>query len=204
MSGPAMFRSVSQALHFAWLMIEFEASPDSVMAKMIRRRLEELGKFEGKEISSVDLSGLSALEVRGQCAMIRLAVEALLPGPEGWAIKAKYGQTKVTRDAEGKKTVRFPGERLAAMRSLCAYFAPQFSGMSLEALSYLIARAVAECDELRPSFRAIEEETGINHETLRRKYRDVANRIRVLLDMGVSRLEPIFVREGIVPEGAEV
>lgn len=206
MNQRPIFQSVSQAIHFAFLMLEFESSPETIMSKLIRKRLQELGEWDEvrPEDKTVNFGNLSPLEIRGQAAMIRLSVEALLPGPESWALKARYGQTKVTRGKEGEKRVSFPEDRIRAIKALCAYLSPQFDSIGSEALSYLVARAVAECDELRPSFRDIAEHTGANHETLRRKFKDIRHKVLELQNMGMDRLEPVFRADGLIPDFAEV
>ncbi|MGF6877382.1 hypothetical protein [Paraburkholderia sp. MM5477-R1] len=47
----------------------------------------------GRPSRVVDLSGLTRLEARAQCALVRQAVLRLLPDPEAYAVLARYSQT---------------------------------------------------------------------------------------------------------------
>lgn len=197
----AIFRSVSQAIHFAWIIKAYEASPDGIMAKLLRMKMLELGLADGsREPSSVNFGGLTALEVRGQCAMVRSAVTTTLPGPESWAVVSRFGQTVSSRQPNGNGTLSFSAERVDAIMALADYLHPTISCISRRGVMWLIARAVGECEELRPSFRKIEEETGDNRETLRVKFKDVRDRVFLLVNLGLSRLEPRFKQDGLVED----
>lgn len=75
----AMFRSTSQALHFSYMIQAYEVSVENIMSKAIRAIMKELGIWNEGDPSTVDFSGLSPLEIRGQCAMIRAIVRDRLP-----------------------------------------------------------------------------------------------------------------------------
>ncbi|HEY8355032.1 MAG TPA: hypothetical protein VIK69_08465 [Methylophilaceae bacterium] len=197
----AIFRSTSQALHFAYLIQAYEVGAESVMSKVIRRMLETLGIMDGThEPSTVSFGGLSPLEIRGQCALIRLSVETCLPPPEAWAIKARYGITKIIERKGEPRAYAFAEYRISAMRSLADYLAPSFPSVPRQAIMWLIAKSCGENPATRPSFRDIEELTGGSKSELHRVYPLVKERIRVLENLGTDRLTPIFAREGIVPE----
>lgn len=71
-----IFRSVDQALHVAFLMDVLPVRERSQMGRIIARMMVEAGVTAGRsEAGSVNFGGLSPLEVRGQCAMIRAAVK---------------------------------------------------------------------------------------------------------------------------------
>jgi len=86
-----IFRSVTQALHFSFIMMTMPATSKSATQLVIERMLEDAGFREDEdEPGSIDFAGLSALEVRGQCALILSAVNSHLPKPEADAVKARY------------------------------------------------------------------------------------------------------------------
>jgi hypothetical protein len=97
----AIFRSTSQALHFAYMIQAYDVSVESVMAKAIRGLMKELGIWDTGKPSTVDFGGLSRLEVRAQCAMIRAVVIDRLPDPESWTIQARYNVDQ-TVDEKGR------------------------------------------------------------------------------------------------------
>lgn len=194
----AIFKNTEQAVWFSFTIQAFEPGRESQMAKVLRRHLEELGEAEGYR-SSIDFDGLNALEVRGQAAMVRLAVEALLPGPESWAVKSRYGLTNIVRQADGSRSFAFSAERLIAMRGLAAYLAPDYERMSHDALMLLIARACGEAKAVRPALQQIEAEVGISKSALGRAGDKLKARVDELVGAGLDRLTPLFQREGIVP-----
>lgn len=197
----AIFRSTTQALHFAYLIQAYEASVESAMGSIVRRRLMELGISEGtREESSVSFDGLNALEVRGQCAMIRLAVESLLPAAESWAIKARYGLTNIVERPGQVKAYVFAEERIVAMRALSAYFAPVYSSIPSGAIIWLIAKSCGELEAIRPSFRDIEEHFGGSLGALHKAYHGINKTLRTLEQAGIDRLHPLFIREGVVQD----
>lgn len=87
----AIFTSVEQALFVAYLMESLPVTQKSQMQVLIERAMEEAGIAQKRERGTINFSGLTPLEIRGQCAMIRGAVEHGLPHPERDAVLAKYG-----------------------------------------------------------------------------------------------------------------
>lgn len=197
-----IFKSTSQAIHFSYLIEAYEPGAESAMGKIIRKRMQELGleNNDGVE-STVDFDGLNALEVRGQAAMIRGAINTKLTHAESWAVKAKYGLTRVTERKGLKKSYSFTSERIDAMRNLSAYIAPAFAshGLAERSVLWLVAKACGEIEAVRPSFRDIEELTGASKSQLCRVYPDVKKMLRGLEQRAVDRLTPLFKKEGIVP-----
>lgn len=86
-----IFTSVEQALFVAFLMESLPATQKSQMQALIERAMEEAGVIKARERGTVNFAGLSPLEIRGQCAMIRGAVTHHLPDPERDSVLAKYG-----------------------------------------------------------------------------------------------------------------
>lgn len=95
-----IFRSVDQALHVAFLMDVLPVRERSQMGRIIARMMVEAGVTAGRsEAGSVNFGGLSPLEVRGQCAMIRAAVKDHLAQHHTCAVWARWGHQ--TTKAEG-------------------------------------------------------------------------------------------------------
>lgn len=193
-----IFQDARQAIQFAYVLEGMPAKQDSPLGKAMRKALEEAGMLEQVERGSICFEGLTDLEVRGQCAMIRLAVEQTLPDPEGWAIKARYGHTHIHTNPDRSREFFFGESRKVAMKELAAYLAPLMGTMSRAAILLLIARYCGENDQLKPSLRLIEKEAGNSASALCRADKKLRQHIRLLIDQGVQRLEPAFVREGMI------
>lgn len=86
-----IFQSVGQALHFSYLLEVMPATQKGSTQLLIESIRQQLGKLEARVSSSVNFSGMNALEVRGQCAMVRGAAQNHLTSIEHDAIRARYG-----------------------------------------------------------------------------------------------------------------
>lgn len=191
-----IFRSTTQALHFAYIIQAYEVSVESIMSKAIRRLMMECGVWRD-EPSSVDFGGLSQLEVRAQCAMIRSAVISHLPDTESWTIQARYGVTDV-EDSNGARTFHFSRERTDAIMALSDWIKPQFDEIRREALDLLVARHFSERAELRVSFRTLSDHFGASHMTYARAFKQIRGRLYQLESVAVDRLTPLFQAHGVV------
>lgn len=192
----AIFRSTSQALHFAYLIQAYEVSVESIMSATIRRLMMDCGIWRD-EPSTVNFGGLNALEVRAQCAMIRAAVRSRLPGPEAWAVQARYGINEiVTEDGSGRRAV-FSRERYDAILRLGDWLAPSFPGINPLAVDLLVARAV-DRRVADVTFRQMAEQFGASKNTWNRALHDIRKRLEGLEKMAIGRLDPGFVAEGLV------
>lgn len=197
-----IFKSTSQAIHFSYLIEAYEIGSESTTGKMMRKHLEEMGLATGeREESTIDFGGLSALEIRGQAAMIRSSVSTNLKGAEGWAIKAKFGTTKTIERSGSPKSYVFAVERIDAMRKLANYLTPMFMQQSVseQSILWLVARACGEVEAVRPTFRDIEELGFGSKSQLCRVYPQLKKMITGLETRAIDQLTPLFKREGIVP-----
>lgn len=199
MERNAVFRSAQQAVFFAYMIGGLPAREASAFAKLLDRlKLEATGEFDVREASSVNFSGLSDIEVRGQCAMVRAAVE-MLPDLESWALRARYGVAFIKRDGNRQiVSASYGGDRTRSMRNLALRLAPAFGDANASAVMLLIARLKGECDELRPTFRQIEAETGLSKSSAERLEKRLKHRLRELENAGLDRLTPGFVRDGLI------
>ncbi len=90
MEQEPVFRSIEQALHVSFLLEILPVTQKSATAVALDRAKEMLGIIESKEPSTVNFSGLSPIEVRGQCAMVRAMVSDHLSSEEADVIWARY------------------------------------------------------------------------------------------------------------------
>ncbi|WP_010108569.1 hypothetical protein [Verminephrobacter aporrectodeae] len=95
MMARPIFRSTGQCLHVAFLMEVLPATTRGFMQVILESHVQVCDEPDGSAAQrrGVDFGGMSALEVRGQCAMVRGLVEHHLPRPEACAVKAHYGHT---------------------------------------------------------------------------------------------------------------
>ena len=187
----SIFRSTSQALHFAFLIEAYEVSVESLMSKVMRRNT-------GEKQSTVNFGGLNALEVRAQCAMIRAAVRDRLPAPEAWAIQARYGINEIII-ADGQRKPVFSRERYDAIMRLSGWLAPSFSNFKPLAVDLLVARAVDK-RVADFTFRQMAEVFGLDHSTYAYALKRVREKLEGLEKMAINRLEPAFMADGLAEQ----
>lgn len=179
-----VFQSVEQALHFSFLMDVLPATTKSTMQVMIQRRAEEMGLAPKGERGSINFSGLTALEVRGQCAMVRGAVAHHLPAPEQAAVHARYGhQVAKAEGVRGMRDYCLPRLRVRG------------DGPTL-AVCWKVYGSLLQRESL--SLRRMEEEFGTPKTTISRDVAEVARAGRALEGMAVDRLRPLFEADGLV------
>ncbi|PTQ70827.1 hypothetical protein C8R26_13113 [Nitrosomonas oligotropha] len=196
----AMFRSTSQALHFAFMIQAYEVSVENIMSKAIRAIMKELGIWNEGDPSTVDFSGLSPLEIRGQCAMIRAIVRDRLPGPEAWAIQARYGVNEIAA-IDGKKRFVFSRERQEAIMNLGDWMAPSFPNFNPLAVDILIAKAVGALNKKQSNgitFREMAGQFGLSHGAYHYAMKQVGERLIALESRATDTLTPEFERDGVV------
>lgn len=196
----AMFRSTSQALHFAFMIQAYEVSVENIMSKAIRAIMKELGIWDEGEPSTVDFGGLSPLEIRGQCAMIRAIVRDRLPGPEAWAIQARYGVNEIAT-IDGKKRFVFSRERYEAIMNLGNWLAPSFPNFNPLAVDILVAKAVGAVNKNQSggiTSREMAEQFGLDQSTYRHALKRVSEKLIELETRAIDTLTPEFERDGVV------
>lgn len=194
--GP-IFGSVTQALHFSYLIEAYEVSPESIMAKVLKRMMKDLAIWDESTASTVDFGGLNPLEVRAQCAMIRAAVRNHLLQPEMWALQARYGLTHVS-DEHGTKRFWYSPERIAAIRSLADLLRPAHENVPFMAMDLLVVKHFSERAEHRASFREMEVAWGTSRMTFSRAFHQIQTRLQALENEGIATLRPIFEDHGVI------
>jgi len=218
MSG-AIFQTTGQALHVSYMILSQEARQNGALRKAILQIMSQLdtltarqrdwmNQLIGEPSGTVNFGGLSADEVRAQCAMVTQAVKDHLPAPEMWAIHARFIPTEfedMGRDEEGRVIKRFfySQERVDAIVGLSAYLQPLFPAIHGVALDMMIARAFANHAKIEISFRELAENFGGSHMTYARANKSLVEKLRELELMAVRRLTPMFERTGLVEKFAQ-
>jgi hypothetical protein len=194
----AIFRSTSQALHFAYLIEAYEVSVPSGMAQIMRQAMQQAGGDALGTSASIDFGGLNPLEVRAQCAMIRGIVRDRLPLPEASAIQARYGLNEIAL-SDGRRRPVFSRERYQAILKLGDWLAPSFPNFNPLAVDILIARAVDK-RVADISFRQMAEKFGLDQSTYAYALKRVHSKLSELENMAIDRLQPSFMADGVVAD----
>lgn len=194
-----IFRTTSQALHFAFLIEAYEISAESPLSKAIRIRELEEGGLNVPQ-SSINFSGHSALEIRAQCAMIRAIVVDRLPGPERWAIQARYGINQLIME-DGTRRPIFSRTRYDAIMQLSTWMSTSMPELNPLAVDLLVARAVDK-RMADASFRSMADAFGASKTTWHRSLTKVRKRVQALEDLAIDRLTPSFIADDLVEPAA--
>lgn len=184
-----IFRSVEQALHVSFLMETLPATQKSQMQVMIDWMLEDRGIVQEREQGTINFGGLTALEIRGQCALVRGAVVHHLPKPEADAVHARFGH----------QVCKAGGVR--GMRDYCAPMLSTQGDMATLTMAWGVFGTQRQRDDL--SVRKIAAEYGLSKSTVANDMGIIRRMGRMLLDRAVERLSSIFERSGLVGGGEE-
>lgn len=180
-----VFRSVSQALHVSFLMASLPVAQKGNTQVALERLMEEAGvRTEVIRDGTLNFSGLTSMEVRGQCAMVRGAVQHHCTAMERFAIWARFAHD--ASKAEG----------VSRLRDYCA---GQFTVESPQA-QMLMVWAVHATGRVRNmvSQRAIAAEHQLSQSTVQRNMQGVAKIAGTLRRAGMLRLQPMFERDDLV------
>jgi hypothetical protein len=187
----AVFQSVEAALFFSYLIESVPVLQQSPTSIVLHRLLKMAGSDVGADVfRPINFDGLTHLEVRAQCAMVRAAVEHHLPVPEADAVKARYGWLGQPCKAEG----------IAGVRNYCLPM------LSIKGEEPTIAMAWGVFGEKRQreflSVRLIADEFGLAKSSVGRDMQRLRTTERALLNRAIERLKPMFEQQGVV-ESAE-
>ena len=185
-----IFNSVQQCLHFSFLMEILPATQKSQMQAMIERMLEDMGIApERRAESTINFGGLTSLEIRGQCAMVRGAVAHHLPKPEADAVYARYGHQVC---------------KAGGVRGIRDYSQPMLSTHN-DLATLTMAWSVFGSARQRKDFsvRKIADEFGLGKSTVTNDVGKIRQTARFLENRAVERLLPIFEQGGLVGDALE-
>jgi hypothetical protein len=191
----AIFQNTGQALHVSFLIMSIEARQKNSLRQALIQIIESvelpsarlkswLEQLRGVSSGTVNFAGLDPYEVRAQCAMVTQVVRDHLPGPERDAVWARYSNQV---------------ERGAGVIGIGDYVRPQLpfgDEIAIRALVY--AHFQPDLRDRGLSYQEISKERGIHTKTLKRATVIIANTTRILENMAVERLTPMFERDGLI------
>lgn len=183
--GP-IFRSVGQALYVSYLMEVLPPTQKVSTQVLIENLREQAGKTEQRMASAINIGGISPLDFRGQCAMIRAAAHHRLPTPEHAAVRCQYGW-KYTQ--------------AAGVMAMSDYLAPQVGiehEWAFRGVIWRICHRGNQRAKDRFSNRDIERETGVSKDTLDRAAKIARNSMELLRARAEDRLHEKFASDGVV------
>ncbi len=185
----AIFRSVEQALHVSFLMEMLPVAQKSQMQNMIDRMREDMGIAQEHEPGTINFCGLSALEIRGQCAMVRASVAHHVPQPEADAVHARFAYQM--RKAGGVRGIR----------DYCLPMLSTQGDIATLTMAWGIYGTGRQREDL--SVRKIAAEYQLASATVGRDMQIVRNTGRLLFNRAVDRLGYRFRASGLVEPAGE-
>ena len=179
-----IFQSIEQAIHVAFLMDILPVTQKSPMQVVIDKMKEDAGILQEREGGSINFGGMTALEIRAQCAMIRASVQDHLPSPERDAIWARYGYQLCK--ARGVRGVR-------------DYAKPQLSISGDEATLALTWSIYCASHQRKDfSLQKLADEYGFSKTNAHRNVKKIKEVGMFLRNRGIGRLEGLFAGKGVV------
>lgn len=188
----AVFRSTGQALHLSFLMEVMPSTQKGSTQLAIEALKRKHFIIEGDGLHTINSSGLSPMELRGQCAMVRASVDHHLPANERSAVWARYGHQM--RKAHG-------------VVGLSTYLAPVVAMDNAEALKAVVWSCFVPMSTGRDkrsgrrndwSLRKLEREYGVPKSTLHEARLAVRNHSQQIERQAEARLQELFERTGLV------
>lgn len=182
----AIFRNVSQALHFAFVIEQYPPAGASNVRTVIGILKKEMGiRLDEADTTTMRLEGLSPLEVRAQCADIRAQVRRQLDELHAQALEARF--------SEERDVKRF------AIRCLAAHAAAQLV-VSVDCALALCWRHYMPADRRDRdfTFRQIAEQYGISKDKAARAAGKLALILAELEADGMEQLAHDFEIAGVV------
>lgn len=179
----AIFQSVGQALHVSFLMETLPARQKCFAQVILENAQREMGIFDEGTPSTIDFSGLNDLEVRGQCAMVRDAVNTNLDKNAISVIHAMYALQK--RKADGVR----------AVRDLCADVLTTKHDMATLAMAWSFFGTVEQRKDF--SVRKIADGFGLHKSTVHDDVKKIRAIVSEIEAEAFSILDDIFVKSGV-------
>lgn len=180
-----VFQSVSQALHFAYLLEVMPATQKGSTQMLIESIKQQLGKVEAKVSSSINFAGLSPLELRGQCAMVRGAAQNHLTSIEHDAVRARYGHQSTK--AAGVRGVSAYVQAMTSLHNEAAMLAVSW---------WLYHKPTRLAD--RYTIKQVAKEYGCSLQDCQGALRVLRNASENLERRACDRLGELFLRTGLV------
>jgi hypothetical protein len=182
-----VFTSTRQALHVSFMFEVMPATQKSQMQMLLERMMEQAGVTEELEPHerSIDFRGLTALEVRGQCAMVVASVGSHLSVPEIAAVWTRFGMRR--RQADG-------------VREFADYVQPMLTSRnSIATMAMIWGKFAREGRREDFSIRRIADECGLQRTTIERDQQRMMQCHKALENRAIERLDGYFKRTALVP-----
>lgn len=180
-----IFRTIGQALYVAYV-VEVTPLAQKGGTQIVIEDIMRKGGYQSeskRSERSINLGGMTPLELRAQCAIIRESVDKL-DGPQQYALKARYG----------RQTTRAAGVQglLELLGALC-------NSRKDDAVRALIW-AIYEENREEWSLRRIEKQYGIGKNTLHRDQQLIRKLVIRWQGLGEATLDGKFQASGLVGE----
>lgn len=186
----AIFRTVGQALHVAYLMEMLPPTQKGPTQTVIEQLMREAGVTrEVERDGTLNFRGLSPMDVRAQCAMVRGAVLHHCMEAERHAIIGWYAHN--SSKADGVRFLHQWMGRLWTIENPDAQMMMMWRANVTEG-----SKAARFC-----SVRDIAGQHGIPKSTVQDQMTAIIRRIRALRRNGENRLEELFGRSGLIDCG---
>ncbi|SAK88614.1 hypothetical protein AWB77_04803 [Caballeronia fortuita] len=209
-----IFDSVEQALHVSFLVTSMPARQRNTFRMALIQILESVGilsdrqesflaYLRGEKSGSVDFSGLSADEVRAQCAMVVATVADQLPENERNALWIRFARGIPARPKSATVAadcgVPPSKEWKRGVFGVANEMRTTLTISNRDAIVALIAaHAFPHQREREFSYANLSKEFGIPVRTLERAAFTIRKRLRVLEHQAIDRLHLLFERDGLV------
>lgn len=151
---------------------------------LIESLREQLGKIEARVASTINMDGMTPLEFRGQCAMVRGSCQHHLTQPEYDAIRLRFGWQR--SQAEG-------------VCGVADFIAPLVRIDHPMAMHALLWYRYHRGNRHGLGLRGIERECGISRQRLTASLSIATRAVQALEDRATRRLGDMFLRTGLVP-----
>jgi hypothetical protein len=193
----AVFSSTGQALHVSFLMEVLPMSQKGGTQLVIESLKRRYARADDHGPGSLNADGLSPIELRGQCAMVRGSVDHHLTEPERAAVWARHGHQ--VRKATG-------------VVGLSAYLAPLVAmrhGDALRALTWSVFAPLTTGRDRRGraadwTLRKIERAYGVPKSTLHDARLTLRHHAHYLERAAEARLQELFERTGLIEVNEEI
>lgn len=179
-----IFRSVQQALHFSFLIETIPVSQKSQMQEIYQQGKQRTWQEDKREPTTIRFGGLSPLEVRGQCAMVRGAVMDHLLIGERHAVHARYALQNV--QSSGVRAMR---DEAMPMLS-CQDEWPTL------AMAWLIFGSIGQTAGI--TTRSIADEFELSQTSVMRDIGRIKQVHRALELVAFNKLSELFRKDGLI------
>lgn len=188
---PSMFTNASQAVSFAFVMQEYEGSPECMTWQAIRKVLAMLGLTKAlaameDRTGTVSFKGLQPLEIRGQCQMIRSSVRSRLHPAEAAVVIAR--------------NTRNPEDKAKAIAYLAEFVFPAAAGTNggqRLAYDFFVLRCFPVRKMEKGERADIAQRLGLKPRSVAAYVRTARRRIKELEQRAEERLQAIYAEGGL-------